>query len=243
MIITCPRCSTRYLLEAGVIQPPGRQVRCARCQNTWFQDAAPDLPKPVIIEEPPAPTGPVTDKSRMLPPPPGSISQPIPRVEPTMGAGAGALPRPTPEPRRGYGFMAAALLIVALLAGVGLTVVSLPNEVTTLFPKMAWVYEMMGMPVNTRGFRIEARHTQELDKGVPVIAITGEIINETSDELPVPKVALKVRDQAGRELYKWTVIPDPPKLAGHQRAPFTARLESPPADAFDIEIRFAKPGE
>src|SRR5438128_11494391 len=78
MIITCPRCATRYLLEVGVVQPPGRQVRCARCTHSWFQEAAPDLPKPVLLEEPQGPRGPVTDKSRMLPPPPGSISQPIP---------------------------------------------------------------------------------------------------------------------------------------------------------------------
>lgn len=161
-----------------------------------------------------------------------------------MGAGgAGTMHRPQQEPRRGYGFMAAALLLIALLAGVGLTVLSLPNEVTTLFPKMAWLYEMIGTPVNTRGFRIEAKHTQELDKGVPVIAISGEVINETSDELAVPKIILRVRNQAGLELWKWPVVVEPAKLAGHQRAPFSARLESPSPDAFDIEIRFAKPGE
>src|SRR5262245_53210705 len=131
MIITCPRCATRYLLEAGVVQPPGRQVRCARCTHSWFQEAAPELPKPVLIEEPDVPHGPVTDKSRMLPAPPGSISQPIPRVQ-----------APVAEPvaarddvhRRGSRRYVALFVIIAIVAGVAWAGVSLRTQIATIFP-------------------------------------------------------------------------------------------------------------
>src|SRR6185436_7543058 len=149
MIITCPRCATRYLLEAGVVQPPGRQVRCARCTHTWFQDSAPasDLPKPVLMEEPDVPHGPVTDKSRMLPPPPGSISQPIPRVQ--------APPIPEPPPtvrddaqRASSRRWAAWSVLIAFVAGASYAAIGLRTEVATLFPPAASFYAWVGAPVN-----------------------------------------------------------------------------------------------
>jgi predicted Zn finger-like uncharacterized protein len=238
MIITCPRCATRYLLEAGVVQPPGRQVRCARCTHAWFQEAAPELPKPVLIEEPQVPHGPVTDKSRMLPPPPGSISQPIPRVQsPAIEA-----PSPRDDAQRASSRRAVAwLILVAFVAATAWATVSLRKEIATVFPPAARAYAWFGVPVNTRGFDIVARTSQELANGVPVIAIKGEIINVTDREQPVPKLNLRVLDQNKRELYRWMVLPDQPKLAGHQRESFSARLESPPADTAEIEIRLAKP--
>jgi predicted Zn finger-like uncharacterized protein len=243
MIITCPRCATRYLLEAGVVRPPGRQVRCARCQHTWFQDAAPDLPKPIPVPvEEQAPAGPVTDKSRMLPPPPGSIAQPVPRFE---------IPPPPPMPHTPAGdrqrarsrSLAGLMVLLAFLAGFLLLFLYMPNEIAQLWPESASLYEALGMPVNTRGFKIIATHTQELDKSVPVIAIKGQIINETDRELAVPKVRLAVRDQSGKELYHWTVLADQQRLGPREQGTFSARLESPPGEAYDLEVRFAKTGE
>ena len=238
MIITCPRCATRYLLEVGVVQPPGRQVRCARCTHSWFQEAAPELPKPVLIDEPQVPHGPVTDKSRMLPPPPGSISQPIPRVQ----SPAAQAPSQRDDVQRASSRRAVAwLVLVAFVAGAAWATFCLRKEIATVFPPAASVYSWIGMPVNIRGFDIVASTSQELANGVPVIAIKGEIINVTDRELPVPKLNLRVLDQNKRELYRWTVIPDQARLSGHQRQSFSARLESPPADTADIEIRLAKP--
>lgn len=204
MIITCPRCATRYLLEAGVVQPPGRQVRCARCTHTWFQEAAPDLPKPVLIEEPQVPHGPVTDKSRMLPPPPGSISQPIPRVqspvvEPPVAARDDAQ---RASSRRAVAW----LILVAFVAALAWASVSLRTEIATLSPLAARAYAWLGVRVNTVGFDIVAKTSQELANGVPVIVIKGEVINVTDRERPVPKLNLRVLDQNKRELH-------PPSIA------------------------------
>ena len=244
MIITCPRCATRYLLEAGVVRPPGRQVRCARCQHTWFQDSQLDLPTPIPVPvEEQAPSGPVTDRSRMLAPPPGSIAQPIPRFE----LPAPPLPKPASpagERQRSRSRSLAGLsILLAFLAGFVLLFLYMPTEIAQVWPESASLYEALGMPVNTRGFKIIASHTQELDKTVPVIAIKGQIINETDRELPVPKLRLAVRDQAGREIYHWTVLADQQRLGPREQGTFSARLESPPADAADLEVRFAKTGE
>jgi predicted Zn finger-like uncharacterized protein len=256
MIITCPRCATRYLLETGVVRPPGRQVRCARCQHTWFQDAALDLPTPipVPVEEPEYPAGPVTDKSRMLPPPPGSIAQPLPRFE--IPAPLTHPPSPSSSSSRsipGFGVsdrvrtrsrsMIGIVALVALVAGFPLLFFLLPQEIVRLWPESASLYDWLDMPVNARGFKIIATHSQEMNGSVPTIAIKGQIINETDRELEVPKIRLSVRDKDKRELYHWTVLADQQKLGPREEGSFTARLESPPPDAADLEVRFAKAGE
>ena len=37
-LITCPACKTRYLVPDTAIGPTGRQVRCASCKHSWFEE-------------------------------------------------------------------------------------------------------------------------------------------------------------------------------------------------------------
>ncbi|MGH7123417.1 MAG: zinc-ribbon domain-containing protein, partial [Stellaceae bacterium] len=35
MIVVCPQCSTRYLVDPRALGADGRRVRCAQCSHTW----------------------------------------------------------------------------------------------------------------------------------------------------------------------------------------------------------------
>lgn len=50
MILTCPACQTRYVVNDGAIPPGGRQVRCASCKHNWHQDPEPDSSDQSIAE-------------------------------------------------------------------------------------------------------------------------------------------------------------------------------------------------
>ncbi len=54
MILTCPACSTKYVVKDGAIPPAGRQVRCASCKHSWHQDpdGASSPPAPEPVQEP-----------------------------------------------------------------------------------------------------------------------------------------------------------------------------------------------
>lgn len=40
LILTCPECATRYVAKTEGFDPPGRNVRCSRCDHMWFQEVS-----------------------------------------------------------------------------------------------------------------------------------------------------------------------------------------------------------
>ncbi len=56
MIIICPACTARFVVKAEAIGASGRKVKCAKCQESWFQapdDSALEAAK-VAVPEPEA---------------------------------------------------------------------------------------------------------------------------------------------------------------------------------------------
>src|SRR5215813_3645628 len=38
VIVSCPACATRFSLDASLLGPGGRNVRCAKCGHRWRQE-------------------------------------------------------------------------------------------------------------------------------------------------------------------------------------------------------------
>lgn len=237
------------------MRPPGRQVRCARCQHMWFQEPAPHLPTPIPVPvEEPVHTGPITDKSRMLGPPP-TQEPAFPHFEvpdsPRAFEPLSVHPEPMTQggPYRGEQRRARSRGVaglVASLAALSLFLVvflSLPNEIATYWPQTAGLYNALGFEVNKSGFKIIATQTQEFANSISIIVIKGDLVNETDRDLVVPPVRIAVRDRSKKELHAWIVRADQEHVGPRGRGTFSARLESPPADAVDLQVRFARAGE
>jgi predicted Zn finger-like uncharacterized protein len=78
MLLVCPSCRTRYVVPDSAIGVSGRQVRCANCKHSWYQDGAelPVPPAPAIV----APVVPLAETfaSAVPPAPPSSFVNPVP---------------------------------------------------------------------------------------------------------------------------------------------------------------------
>ena len=90
--------------------------------------------------------------------------------------------------------------------------------------------------VSAIGWRLSAVATMDVEGGRLVVKIEGDVFNVSDSERASPTIRLAVRDETGRELYHWTVLPDLARIKPGDYAPFSARVEEPPEDMHSVAI-------
>ncbi len=260
MLIVCPACTTSYRVEPTAIGD-GREVRCARCQTTWFavgepleaaslalhQNAAESGASESGWEEDsfatnePAPAAEIETETEAPPLAPG-----VDGVAPADAAGVGedinsfaarrARRLESMRRRRWQPDLAA---IILTLFVVNAAIIGWRADIVRLLPQTASLFAAIGLPVNLRGLSFanvtSAKETQE---DVTVLVVEGTIANTTPAPVEVPRMRLAVRNEGGGEIYTWTALPDRAVLAAGETLPFRSRLASPPADGRDVVVRF-----
>jgi len=67
MVVTCPKCGSRYAVDPLAIGPSGRTVQCARCNQRWFEKVESAVQSPDVVTRP---VGPVSALPAVIPPKP-----------------------------------------------------------------------------------------------------------------------------------------------------------------------------
>ena len=246
MILTCPACSTRYQTDRARFTTPGMNVRCAKCGHVWFHTLAEVEPEPQpepALEPEGAPA-------------PGVSAPAAPQESDGFRVGAFAPERPEKlqpsaasapvrQPRRKVGWSPAiAAGWAGLLIFLGVVVwgtVNYRQNISELWPRMSSFYAVVGMPVNVRGLAFQdVAYTQEFEEGQPVLSITGNVVNVTKRELPVPDIRISLSDTDQHELYHWNFGVGVPTLKPGETKPFVTRLTGPPMDARSVDVRFVQ---
>ena len=228
MILTCPACATRYQADEAKFPPQGRQVRCAKCGHVWHQ------PGPVAMSESET----------------AAASAPLQAPDPSLSrtrvfAPVATMPESEPLARGAMLAVAAGwIALVAAILAIGYSAVRYRQEISVIWPQSAGVYSSLGMKVNAHGIDFtHVDYRRESEDGQVVLAVTGNIVNGGSRELPVPQnVRVTLSDASNHELYHWSFTPNVQTLKPGQSSPFLTRLSSPPAAARHLEVRFAPNG-
>ena len=217
MVLECPSCATRYLVDPAALGAEGRKVRCARCRHTWFEKApAPSLDPPDFAEPP--------DLAKPIAQP-----RPIPR-----GSNLPAV-RQQPSAANWIGWAVLVVVVGAIVAGG----VFAREQIVAAWPPAAKFYQLVRLPVEQAApvfdFR-NVRSSQEVENGVLVLSVTGEVVNLSEVALRVPKLRVVLHDEAERELVRWLVSLPRARLEPGESVAFTTRREKPPADARGLKV-------
>jgi predicted Zn finger-like uncharacterized protein len=267
MQLACPSCHTAFLVDPAELRSEGRAVRCTRCRTSWFARPEDVVSVPPGAEaelegvaESAARANLAADAPVALLPqvvswndtvmvevnPSPSIAPVEPQAETNMMAGAmpGLIPpRPATRPRRAKAnatprqqriFIAVSLASIAFITAIGLR-----TTVVRAAPELAGLYAAMGLPVNLRGLEFtEIKTTHEIQDGIPVLVIEGEVMNVTRQPVEVPRLRLAVLGPDARELYAWTALLPRSVLPEGEKLSFRSRLASPPAEGKQVLVRF-----
>jgi len=244
MILICPACQTRYLVPDTAIGSEGRQVRCASCRHSWFQEG----PAPAGADEPPVPAARVAPlTSNMVEPVPPVAGPDSEEPESEVQARYDApgevapvhdnLPALARRPRRNVAKLLTILsVIVALVltAAIGAVVAIGPDrlaEKVGLVPApVPLLIEMTGKP--------ERRETAS---GNELLAVTGKVVNPTDQPQPVRDIRAELRDTQGRTVYSWTITRPVPMLAPGGSAEFDSAAVDIPRGAKNLHLSFIGP--
>jgi len=214
MIISCPSCKTRYLVDPAALGEPGRSVRCAKCSHIWSEKPPADMPKRVDILPP-------DGESRSLPP--GSN-----------------LPVIVERNRKDIGkvwFSALLLVVIVVIGGI-----LARDQIVTAWSPASKLYSFLGLSITKNvvlGLQIsEVKYEKSLEDGIEILVVSGKISNSSDVYRVIPGIKIVLEDDVGIILREWIFAVQIRGLESGGSTKFSTSLRAPPSEAVNLNCGF-----
>ncbi len=142
--------------------------------------------------------------------------------------------------RRLAGWASLALCAAAPVAFAALA----PETVVMAAPATITSYEKLGYDINVYGLEIgHITQQNQLVDGQRQYIVKGDVTNPSSEMHKIPWLRFALMDEAGHELYSWTLDTVSRPLHPGEKTMFNTRISAPPEHGTTLQIRFAHANE
>jgi predicted Zn finger-like uncharacterized protein len=252
MIVTCPACHTRYLVDEAELGSEGRRrMRCASCGNLWHYSPVVAAIQSAVAEATaeieaaahathPAPASPYAPIAAGAAPA-APIIRPEPGTQSPATMSAAPPPPPVTPPQAGRaargGGRVAALVSVLLILALALTLVVARDEIIARLPTAAALYDQLRLN-HAPGRRLEITKTVERFPGSIIVA--GTVVNNTEQPQRVARLRVTLLDAGNSGLETHIIDPPAAELAPGGAMPYQTRFDNPSNAAVAVDIAFAE---
>lgn len=181
MIIDCPNCNAKFMINPSAIHGDGRVLKCGKCQHSWFFKN-PNAPEP-------------------------SVSARIEVVEPVHKvASARPVPRKAVKKtlwQRITVMHVAAACVILLLGFLGISFVAFKPALVSKMPSLESIYAAIGYS-NTDGIKLQNVKVDKQGEGREAIyVVTADIVNVSEVEKKLPFISVYAYGADGKVLKQW----------------------------------------
>jgi len=148
-------------------------------------------------------------------------------------------PAPPPKPKRKVNWLGW-LLFIVILGGIGAGGFYGRDYVVKFVPASAKLYQMLKIDVkiaNELGVEIrDVTSKSVLKNGVLKLTVSGNIVNVTGTERPVPRISIQLVDKNGQHVYSWSAAADQGRVEPWGTVTFSSSMNQPPEDAKHVRV-------